>query len=84
MVELKEHFLHGHRGEVTSLLYIDELAQGLLISGSHDGTIKVWDPWLRDLSRESVQTLNDHSGTICDIAYGGGTLVSCSSDRTFR
>jgi len=53
-----------------------------LVSGSHDGTARVWDAW----SGECLATLTGHSGRInaVRVAPGGATLLTCSDDSTAR
>jgi WD40 repeat protein len=72
----------GHQQKIQGLLVVD----GKLISGSYDGTLKVWD--LKDLSL--LKTLDDHTGdTIitapssnCLCKYNG-TVIS-GSDKTIK
>ncbi len=53
----------------------------LLASGSHDTTLKLWDPHQGKL----LQTLTDHNSAIETIAFGPrGDLVSGSRDRTLK
>lgn len=47
--DMRETALGNHVGAVSSFLY-DALggASGILFSGGADGTVRVWDPWVRD------------------------------------
>ena len=80
--------LPGHKGAVHCLEYLREESsnQKLMLSGSADRTIKVWDPWIRDAGAKNacIQTLVGHGGTITAIQYGDGCIISCSSDKTIK
>ena len=64
--ELKE-VLEGHANAVTSLSWIspqnDQIAQPWLVSGSWDGTAKVWDIFKTD-SSICIGTLSGHENTV--------------------
>ena len=70
MVELKEIFLDGHQGEVKCLLFADDHGNdGLLLSASTDGKIKVWDLQAAMDPRAPagtlcIRTLVEHSGRV--------------------
>ena len=64
------HTLVGHRGPVENLA----LRDGLLISGSLDETIKVWDP----VTGACLRTLVEHEGDMTAVAAGGGMVYSVS------
>jgi WD40 repeat protein len=55
-----------------------------VISGSADRTIKIWD--IEPKSKDIVQTLNGHSGTVLTMVYSKktDTLFSGSTDKTIR
>jgi len=70
----------GHEGDVYALH-----AHGpssLLISGSKDRTIKVWDT--RAPSEGCVSTLRAHTGAVLDLKLRGNRVVSASMDKTVR
>lgn len=54
----------------------------LLVSGGEDCTIRLWN--LK--SRELLETLTEHTGKICAIAFGpeSDTFVSSSADQTIK
>jgi len=55
-----------------------------VISGSADRTIKIWD--IDPKSKDIIQTLTGHSGTILCLAYSkkSDTIFSGSTDKTLR
>lgn len=58
---------HAHHGQVNCLLYetIGEIP--LLISGSADRTIKLWEPKHAKEQNPCVQTIIGHGGTVCSL-----------------
>ena len=54
--------LAGHRGRVTSLFFLDD--GHLLVSGSYDKTIKVWDM----AGGTVLSTLTGHGDYVASIA----------------
>jgi WD40 repeat protein len=71
--------LTGHRGDIVSVaLSADEQ---MLVSGSHDNTIKVWN-----LSIGKVRTLIGHTAPITSVVLSanGQFLVSGSTDCTIK
>jgi WD40 repeat protein len=67
--------LDGHRGPVNSLAPADD--GRLLLTGSDDGTVGVWDAATRRL----VDRLVGHDGYIRQVAAAGTTAVSVGEDR---
>ena len=82
--ELLSSKMKSHLGPIFKFLYLEDLGPGMLLSASADRTIKMWDVWDRDLSQRVVQTMVGHGGSVLDMAYNQGILVSCSTDRTYR
>ncbi|NEQ11998.1 MAG: hypothetical protein F6K37_40910, partial [Moorea sp. SIO4E2] len=72
--------LTGHTGAIFSLAISPD--NRILASGSHDGTIKLWDISTGTL----VTTLNGHTGPITTLAFSpdNQTLASGSFDRTIK
>jgi WD40 repeat protein len=70
----------GHEGEVCTLALLEEKQQ--VISGSGDGTLRVW----RLPSGQPEMVLRGHLGRVLDIAVSpdGRRAVSASADSTLR
>ncbi|XP_016449551.1 protein ROOT INITIATION DEFECTIVE 3-like [Nicotiana tabacum] len=84
---------HAHYRAVTCLKFNDD--QSLLISGSEDGSVRVWslimvfDDLLRDKARQPYEySFSEHSLKVTDVVtgYGGANaiVVSASEDRTCK
>jgi F-box/WD-40 domain protein 7 len=74
----------GHTSDVWSIAFIGDR----IISGSHDRTIKIWDPNPQGLYT-CTQTLdgannNGHTSAIESIAVNGDLIISGSFDRTIK
>jgi len=86
--EDKPFFLDGHIGAVRCMLALIGPMMGrdgtLIVTGSSDRTIRVWDPWVRDSRKACVQTLRGHEGSVKDIVTHQRLLLSCSTDRTIK
>ncbi len=84
-------YVGSHKGPVTCLCLPKrgdgELgASGLLLSGSVDGNIKIWD-YLGKVGSEPtvcVQTLYGHSRTITGLFTYGDYILSSSTDKTVK
>ncbi|KAL0022030.1 hypothetical protein WJX77_007822 [Trebouxia sp. C0004] len=80
----------SHKGSVTSVLAVTSssrvnAAAGLVLSGSADATIKVWDVKLRvQETHVCVQTLVGHTGTVSSLVHRGACILSSSTDCTVR
>jgi len=74
------HELKGHAGVINCVAVHPTFT--VAVSGSEDGTIKVWD----HESGEYVRTLKGHTNTVCSLAFTptGSHLVSTSSDLTIK
>lgn len=79
----------SHHGAITCLVFTTHSAlvppkcQGILVSGSSDRTVKLWNP--ESKNNKCLQTLTEHEGTITSLCDGGdGTLLSSSVDGTVR
>ncbi len=70
------HTVQGHQGRVFCL----DFAQGKLISGSYDNTIKIWDLE----TGVCTQTLYSHGDSVCCLALAQGKLISGSYDNTIK
>lgn len=76
---------HGHAEQIQHLSFpFDEgrITQRLLATGSHDGTVQIWD---RNAAL-SIIKFNDHSGPISGVALTkhGQVLISASMDGTIK
>ena len=68
----------GHADYVRCAL---QLADGRLVSGSEDKTLKIWDI----TSGIGLMTLNGHQDIVsCALQLADGRLVSGSGDRTLK
>lgn len=57
----------------------------MLLSGSADRTIKVWDTHTgKEHDNACIQTLSGHGATITDVKCGDERVISCSNDKTIR
>jgi len=81
-IETSQHTesFEGHEADVYAV-HADG-PSALLVSGSKDRTIKVWDT--RTQSSSSIQTLRAHSAAVLDLKLRGNRIVSASRDKTVR
>jgi WD40 repeat protein len=72
--------LKEHKGGVSALAF--GLDSNCLISGSHDGTLKLWD--LKKIGINPPKSLEKHSSDVYSVAFSsdGKWIVSCSNDKT--
>ena len=66
--------LQGPTGSVMCLQYDEKV----IITGSSDSTIRVWDI----NSGQMLNTLVQHSAAVLNLSFRPAMLVTCSSDRT--
>jgi WD40 repeat protein len=63
------------------VFHLAVLTDGRLVSGSSDGTVRVFDP----SCRQDPILLSGHAGLVSGLAaLPGARLASCSEDRTVR
>lgn len=76
----EKYELSGHRAPVTRVVFHPIFS--LMISGSEDATIKVWDFETGDYER----TLKGHTDSVQDISLDreGKLLASCSADMSIK
>ena len=85
--------LKGHLGAVKKLLYLPSQddkrpEMSMLLSCSADRTVRLWSPWVSEGKPQCIQTMV-HSvagcgGTVMDICYINGTIVTCGTDSTVK
>ena len=68
-----QQVLTGHTGSVLCLQYDDKV----IISGSSDATVRVWDVG----SGELVNTLIHHCEAVLHLRFAHGMMVTCSKVR---
>ena len=68
--------LEGHTIFVNSVA----IKENLLISGSYDTTIKIWDI----NSGLCIKTLEGHTGWVWSVAIKDNLIISGSNDKTIR
>ncbi|MBS0652127.1 MAG: F-box/WD repeat-containing protein [Verrucomicrobia bacterium] len=72
----KEQILTGHEGSVRCVIQAD----GKIISGSNDTTMKVWD-----LEKgKCLTTLEGHEGAVSALTFDKGKIVSGSIDGSIK
>lgn len=73
-----------HKGDIRCLIYEKIFDNYYIITGSSDRTIKIWDSDFK--TKEIVQTIIGHSGTIMALAYSkmNDSLFSASNDKTIK
>lgn len=84
-------YVGTHKGSVTAICVpakdaTDLGRTGLIVTGSVDSTVKLWD-YQGKVQQEPtvlVQTLYGHSGTVTSIVVKGAYLLTGSTDRTIR
>ena len=80
----------SHKGSITSVLAVSnssriDAAAGLVLTGSADASIKIWDIKLRVQEMHvCVQTLVGHTGTITGLVHKGQCVLSSSTDCSIR
>ncbi|KAJ6008970.1 hypothetical protein N7522_003986 [Penicillium canescens] len=72
--------LEGHSHSVLGIAWSQDGSR--LASGSHDNTVKIWDP----ITGQCTSTLEGHSDSVKSIAWSqdGSRLASASRDKTVR
>jgi hypothetical protein len=75
--------LSGHAGWVTALAF---MADGRLLSGSADATVRVWAPGLAGADDDPEHLLEGHAGAVRALApmHARGCFASAGDDATVR
>ena len=87
--------MRGHLGMVTCLRLLPrqdivKVAPLLVVTGSADATVRLWDPREREggvgiqVEGTCLQTLEGHGGTVTDVLYSTGYIFSSSTDNSIR
>ncbi|KAI9225795.1 MAG: WD40 repeat-like protein [Piptocephalis tieghemiana] len=71
--------IHRLRAHIEGVMCL-QATNDLLISGSYDGTVRVWD-W-RD--QRCLRVLRGHQGCVRALQFDGAKLVTAGMDRTIR
>lgn len=72
----------GHEDDIYAVHASSEGPSSLLVSGSKDRTVRVWDT--RMPSNSCTNTLKSHTGAVLDVKLRGNRVVSASMDKTVR
>jgi WD40 repeat protein len=77
---IKWEKFYGHRDIVNSTAFSPD--GRCIISGSDDGTVKVWD----SVSGQCIHSLNEHNSSVTSVAFSpdGKHIVSGSHDHTVK
>jgi len=70
----------GHDRKVNALAFGP--SESVIISGSHDKTVRIWD--LRARSRGSLQVLTDATDSVLCVNVGGDEISTGSTDGQYR
>ena len=90
------HRLEGHQATITALQWVRQGAHAapLLLSSSHDGTIRLWDPWTgaclsvfgfeqTQTASRSVRSMHYYAGQLL-VGYMSGRVVLYDLDTARR
>lgn len=72
--------LDEHKGGIWSMIYVPDLCQGVMFTGSADRCIKMWDLSDPRTAIPCVHSLHGHGGTVLALEYGSEMLLSSSTD----
>merc|ERR1719282_393933 len=70
----------GHDDDIYAIH--TENHSSLLVSGSKDRSLRVWDTRIPD--KRCINTLRAHTGAVLDVKLRGNRIVSASMDKTVR
>lgn len=78
---LEERMFTGHGWDVKTVDW--HQSKGLIVSGSKDNLVKLWDP----RTAKCLSTLHGHKNTVSKVMFqrtGGSLLATCSRDSSAR
>lgn len=78
---LEERLFTGHGWDVKTVDW--HQSKGLIVSGSKDNLVKLWDP----RTAKCLSTLHGHKNTVSKVMFqktGGSLLATCSRDSSAR
>ncbi|KAJ0232633.1 WD40-repeat protein [Hirschfeldia incana] len=77
------HYFKGHKGVVSSVLFHPDANKNILISGSDDATVRVWDLMAKNTEKKCLAILDKHFSAVSSIALSedGLTLLSAGRDK---
>ncbi|CAH8317225.1 unnamed protein product [Eruca vesicaria subsp. sativa] len=77
------HYFKGHKGVVSSVLFHPDANKNILISGSDDATVRVWDLMAKNTEKKCLAILDKHFSAVTSIALSedGWTLLSAGRDK---
>jgi len=80
LIHERNFFPNGHHGDVLSAVYSPD--RDKILSGSSDGTIKLWNI----ATGECIRTFKGHSDCVSSIIYSpdGKKILSASTDKTIK
>lgn len=75
-----QRILDEHKGGIWCMIFVPDLCQGVMFTGSADRCIKMWDLSDPRTSIPCVHSLHGHGGTVLALEYGSEMLLSSSTD----
>ncbi|CAF1782103.1 hypothetical protein HID58_088942 [Brassica napus] len=77
------HYFKGHKGVVSSILFHPDADKNILISGSDDATVRVWDLLAKNTEKKCLAILDKHFSAVTSIALSedGCTLLTAGRDK---
>ncbi|KAJ1918885.1 hypothetical protein H4219_002335 [Mycoemilia scoparia] len=73
-----------HKDSVSSVTYLnptDVTPKGLIVTGSGDKVIRIWDP---EAPFQPISELRGHEDNVCTLYKGSSAIISGSWDKTAR
>ena len=75
---------------IKSMAYISD--HNILVTGSADGTLSIWDPWRMTKNGDSgeadafhlIQQMVGHTSSVTALSYQDDCVISCSTDSSAK